>query len=123
MWWFRSNLRRNSCLALIALAIQLAMSFGHVAHGQTSPLVNNGGPVFSTASTPTQNFDESVDLYCPICAAIRLSATLTRWPILPLPVMYRRPESTAPSQLVLAERPLNFAQARAPPALPTVGAR
>ncbi len=42
MRWFRSNIRRGARLALLALGIQLALTFGHVhldgvALGKTTP--------------------------------------------------------------------------------------
>jgi hypothetical protein len=116
---FRSNQRRIVCLTLIALAIQFALAFGHVAGDQTFRLKNDRKPVFA----PTHDSTGLVDLYCPICTTIRISAasqTSNAPPLpvmygLPLPVMYGRSEPMAPRQIVLAERPLNFARARAPP--------
>ena len=111
----RSNLRGISCLALIAMAIQIALAFDHVARDGTFPLENDGKPIFSQAPTPTQDSNGLVELYCPICTAIRSSATPTTSSALPLPAMYGRSEPMAPRQVALAERPLNFARARAPP--------
>jgi hypothetical protein len=51
MKWFRSNIKHGSRLALVALAIQFALSFGHF-HGiavQTAPAIQSG-PVSSAAS-------------------------------------------------------------------------
>jgi Protein of unknown function (DUF2946) len=51
MKWFRSNIRHGSRLALVALAIQFALSFGHF-HGiaaQAAPAIRSG-PVSSAAS-------------------------------------------------------------------------
>jgi hypothetical protein len=52
MKWFRSNIKQGSRLALLALAIQLVLSFGHF-HGvaaQAAPAVQSG--IQSTAVAP-----------------------------------------------------------------------
>jgi len=44
MKWFRSNIKHGSRLALVALAVQFALSFGHF-HGvaaQTAPTIQSG---------------------------------------------------------------------------------
>ena len=44
MKWFRSNIKHGSLLALVALAVQFALSFGHF-HGviaQTAPTIQSG---------------------------------------------------------------------------------
>jgi hypothetical protein len=118
---FRSSLRGIACLTLVALAIQFALAFGHVAHGPTLRLESDRKPVLARA--PAHDSDGLVDLNCPICSAIRISAaspTSYAPPLLvmcgrPLPVMYGRSEPIAPRQIALAERPLHFARARAPP--------
>jgi hypothetical protein len=110
---FRPSLRGIACLTLVALAIQFALAFGHVAHGQTLRLENDRKPVLARA--PAHDSDGLVDLYCPICTAIRISASSPTSYALPLPVMYGPPEPIAPRQIALAERPLHFARARAPP--------
>jgi hypothetical protein len=116
---FRSNQRGIVCLTLIALAIQFALAFGHVGHDRTFRLENDRKPVLGL----THDSNGLVDLYCPICTTIRISAasqTSYAPPLpvmngLPLPVMYGQSEPMAPRQIALAERPHNFARARAPP--------
>ena len=39
MKWFRSNIRHGSRLALLALAVQFALSFGHFHAAQAAPAV------------------------------------------------------------------------------------
>jgi hypothetical protein len=54
MKWFRSNIKHGSRLALLALAIQFAFSFGHFHSGaaQAAPAIQSG-PAQSESSTPS----------------------------------------------------------------------
>jgi hypothetical protein len=63
---FRPSLRGIACLTLVALAIQFALAFGHVAHGQTLRLENDRKPVLARA--PAHDSDGLVD------ASLRASA-------------------------------------------------
>jgi hypothetical protein len=72
MRWFRDHVRHGSWLALVALAINLAVAFGHVHALDGS--VSERGP---TAITAAANGDRSqhhpadgqADYLCPICMA------------------------------------------------------
>jgi hypothetical protein len=70
MRWFRDNLRHGSWLALIALAINIALSFGHV-HAIGGHRSEHGLIVASTDShqTPGHSDDGKADDLCPICIA------------------------------------------------------
>lgn len=116
MVWFRLNLRWNSWIALIVLAIQLSLTFAHVVHDQTFVLKTNGQALFTRPPTPTQNSNGLIDLYCPLCAAVRLSsaATTSSAPVLPLPDLYGRTAATA-SRHIAVGRSSRFASARGPP--------
>jgi hypothetical protein len=77
MKWFRSNVKTGSRLALFALALQFALSFGHFhAAAQTAPAAQSGlAYVVTTAGEPGSNPDSdqrSNDL-CAICAVIALA--------------------------------------------------
>jgi hypothetical protein len=54
MKWFRSNIKHGSRLALLALAVQFALSFGHFHGGavQAAPVIQSGAtqPDFSLAN-------------------------------------------------------------------------
>lgn len=41
MKWFRSNIRHGSRLALLALAVQFALSFGHFHAAQAAPAIQS----------------------------------------------------------------------------------
>src|SRR5262245_31415967 len=93
MGWFRSHSRLGSYLALLALAFQLAVSFGHVHLDRIAPAAAGatalaGAPPPSgevKAPRPTGREDFADD-FCPICALIHLAGTLvpTDPPSLPL---------------------------------------
>jgi hypothetical protein len=88
MRWFRDTLRQGSWLALIALAINLGLSFGHIhaIEGQVS------GPGVATMATsivaPDQGHPDGghADYLCPICmaATAMASALASVPPALPL---------------------------------------
>jgi hypothetical protein len=85
MNWFRSNIRHGSRLALFALAIQFALSFGHF-HG----IAAQAAPAFQQASQQAPSnpdSDQQSTDPCAICAVMALAnATLFATPpILLLP--------------------------------------
>ena len=86
MKWLRSNIKHGSRLALLALAIQFALSFGHF-HGiaaQAAPTIEQ-----ATQQHPASNPDsdqQSTDP-CAICAVMAMAnaALFATPPGLPLP--------------------------------------
>ena len=97
MKWFRSNIKTGSRLALLALAVQFLMGFGHF-HGviaQAAPAIKSG-PAQSGASAtdriaatealgksarPQQpasdrDPDQQPGDYCAICALVALASTI-----------------------------------------------
>lgn len=107
MKWFRSNIRHGSRLALLSLAIQLALSFGHF-HGAAAlatPAFQSGLALSDAADAggvpapvavdqpaplqpaPNHDSDRSSNDPCAICAAIALasSALFATPPLLLLP--------------------------------------
>jgi hypothetical protein len=123
MGWFRSNRRFGSGLALIALVIHFALSFGHL---HLTPFGKTYAPVLASADQAGAPSMPGVPLSpsthpgladpCAICANIHLAATLlVECPAWLLPVVAERelPVNTGDT-----ERPawLGTAfQARAPP--------
>jgi DUF2946 family protein len=75
MRWFRDHIRQGAWAALIALAINVALSFGHVhAPGGEGRGAHSGLLVTAVASSePGQNQghpeDGQSDYLCPICVA------------------------------------------------------
>jgi len=124
MGWARRNRRHGACLALAALALQIALSFGHVhLDGLVSPAYaaatsHNAVVAQSSQQVPAQNPSDDDDGYCAICASIFLvsSSFVSEPPQLPVPDAFQRiePSFSSAHGLIL---PLRFAfQSRAPPA-------
>ena len=123
MRWFRDTLRQGSWLALIALAINLGLSFGHfhAIHGKVS-----GGGIAAVAASlaspddgqkPTNPDDSHADYLCPICmaATAMASALASAPPVLPLEFADVTIDRTSASVLVLVEPPPAAFQSRGPP--------
>jgi hypothetical protein len=91
MKWFRSNIKYGSRLALFALAIQFALSFGHF-HGvaaQAAPAIQSGDALTGLSDAnnlratdavgdpaqqrPASNHESDPADSCAICAAVALA--------------------------------------------------
>ncbi len=83
MHWFRSNIQSSAWLALIALTLQMAVSFGHMHRqdlglpplidaGRTHALTDETG---APAGPADQDHHPAPDHYCPICASMALIGT------------------------------------------------
>jgi hypothetical protein len=74
MHWFRTRLRLGSYIALLALAFQLVISFGHVhlhgigAQASTATEATDG----TTPAPADHDGSDGADHYCAICALIHL---------------------------------------------------
>jgi hypothetical protein len=85
MGWFRSRARWGSYLALFALAVQLALSFGHVHLEGGAPVSGHASALFAVhpsnaaaaAVDPAgKEFPALADAQCPIGTLIHLAGTL-----------------------------------------------
>jgi hypothetical protein len=137
MKWFRSNIKHGSRLALFALAVQFALSFGH-SHGiaaQAAPATQSG-PVLSDAlyanslpapdavseagqpSSPDQDSDRQPADACAICAVMALANTLlfATPPLLLLPQAVEFLYLTTDAEFVHLNSARVAFQPRAPPA-------
>ena len=89
MKWFRSNIKHGSRLALFALALQFALSFGHFHGGvaQAAPAVQSGSANgLSLPDTvredaqqqpaPNHDSDQQQGDVCAICAVLALANTM-----------------------------------------------
>ncbi|HEY2529869.1 MAG TPA: hypothetical protein VGJ20_18340 [Xanthobacteraceae bacterium] len=95
MRWFRANRRSGGRLALLALALQLALSFGHIHREDI--FGPPGAAAFAAAAvTPAADHARPLDFpskhtddYCAICAAMAFLASsfVPQLPVLPLPVV------------------------------------
>jgi hypothetical protein len=85
MRWFRRNMRFGSWCALLALTIQLAMSFGHLhfaSSAATAALASAATEPLAAApdDPPSPTKHSRVADYCTICASIHLAGLLTAEP-------------------------------------------
>jgi len=122
MNWFRSNIQHGSRLALLALALQFALSFGHF-HGavQAAPALQSGlSHLLTTADGPAQqpDTDQQPSDACAICAAIALASTVlfATPPSLPLPPVTDHSQLTADAGFIDLDSASSAFQPRAPPA-------
>ena len=91
MRWFRSSRRSWGWLALLALTLQLGLSFGHVhvaraIHaGRVTPAQNDGA-----APQPPDQDDDHESHYCAIYAvnALLSGAQVAAAPVIPVPAAW-----------------------------------
>jgi hypothetical protein len=125
MGWVYCHKRRGAYLALAALALQIALSFGHVhldgliraAPHAAIAGTHNVALAQSAPQLPAQNPGDDED-YCAICASIFLVSTsfVSEPPKLPVPLGFARVEHFfSVVRGVIAPRRFAF-QSRAPPA-------
>jgi len=123
MRWFRDTLRQGSWLALIALAINLGLSFGHI-HAIDGNVSGRGiAAVASSVSAPDGGQkqghpnDSHADYLCPICMAATAMANglASTPPALPLEFANVSIDRTIGPVLVLVEPPRAAFQSRGPP--------
>jgi hypothetical protein len=96
MRWFRSNIRGCARLALVALAVQLALTFGHVHLDGGAALASSPSALLTAAKHAVAPVavarDQSpkskgtADFDCPICALIQLASTSAPSVAPPVPV-------------------------------------
>jgi hypothetical protein len=123
MRWFRDNLRQGSWFALLALTINLALSFGHfhaidgkvVSGGLISALTAAATP--DDGSKPNHPAEGHVDVLCPICVASSALAHALSAPPPVLPVAFASVTLTPtfPVVVALVEPPRAAFRSRGPP--------
>ena len=126
MHWFRTNVRLGAGLALVALAIQIALSLVHAHFGvPTQPLARlalaaqaGQAPTASpNAPAPDPRSNGAADTYCPACALLHLAAMwLPPAPPALEPRRFAGRISLEPGiEFGLAASPYRYFRARAPP--------
>jgi hypothetical protein len=124
MRWFRSNSRWGAAGAYLALAIQFALSFGHLHITSDSGLphaaplpVQSAGNALDFGGGPKPERQQPSDKSCPICISILIGGSFlpAAVPSLSVPMVATpiRPASTTDHGRVLSLS-LPF-RARAPP--------
>jgi hypothetical protein len=116
MNWFRSNIRHGSRLALIALAIQFVLSFGHfhALAAQTAPAIQQA----SQQAPSNQDSDQQPADPCAICAVMALANAVlfASPPVLLLPQAVEFLYLATDAEFVHPDRSRVAFQPRAPPA-------
>jgi hypothetical protein len=120
MRWFRSNIRDFARLALFALAVQFAVTFGHVhldGPAQAAAAVHQSAATPVNAHVKTHKSQGAADFDCPICALIQLASTSAPSvaPPLPIPVMAGGLVLETPDERGVTASPLTAFRARGPP--------
>lgn len=140
MKWFRSRIKAGTRLALLALAVQFVLSFGHF-HGTaalaapgiqavTAPapaatlLPDQAKPTTDALAAsepeqkPGQSHGDHHDGYCAICAVMSLAGSLlVSGPVLLLaPEAYQVLSRTTDAEFFHLASPHGISQPRAPPA-------
>jgi hypothetical protein len=131
MKWFRSNIRHGARLALFAMLVQFALTFGHshwfaqaapLAQGQ---LADSGKSIASTdraavqKQSPTNpDREQPGDDNCAICALVAMAGTVTfaTPPLLLLPQAVELLYRTTDAEFIHLESATTAFQPRAPPA-------
>jgi hypothetical protein len=123
MRWFRDNIRQGSWFALLALTINLALSFGHF-HATDGKVVSGGliAAITSAAasddgSKPNHPPEGHVDVLCPICVASSAvaHALAPTPPVVPVEFASVALTHTLPTVVALVAPPPRAFQSRGPP--------
>jgi hypothetical protein len=134
MKWFRSNIKHGSRLALVALALQFALSFGHFHAAQAAPAIQSGvsqavaydadslpaAPVDQTARqqpAPDRDSGQQPGDTCAICAVMALANNVlfATPPLLLLPQAVEFLYQTTDAEFVHLHSARVAFQPRAPP--------
>jgi hypothetical protein len=118
MKWFRSKLRQGSRVALFALAVQFALSFGHF-HGVVTAAAPFAVSLSVQQQQPASDHDSNrhPDDTCAICAVMAMAnaALFAAPPALPLPQAAEFSPLATDAEFVLVNSIRVAFQPRAPP--------
>jgi hypothetical protein len=119
MSWLRTNIRHGSRLALLALAVQFVLSFGHfhAIAAQASPFLQAQAALTQSSSTPDQEQQRPTEP-CAICAVMALAnaALSGSPPVLLLPQAVEFLYLITDAEFVHLDHSRLAFQPRAPPA-------
>ncbi|HZP78387.1 MAG TPA: DUF2946 domain-containing protein [Pseudolabrys sp.] len=104
-------------MALLALVLQLVLSFGHIHLTSAAPAqLALSSAAAGTPSAPTDQSGAGDD-YCPICALVQLASISAppAPPVLPLPATIDLVRLEAVAHFTVATSPHVAFQARGPP--------
>ncbi len=119
MNWFRKHVKSGSRLALLALAIQFALSFGHFHAdiARAAPTIQ-GGLTEAAVQPPADHGTDGQSTDCAICAVLALANNLlfATPPHLELPQAAELPHLTTGAEFAHLGAFHPAFQSRAPPA-------
>lgn len=124
MRWFRDNIRQGSWAALIALAINLVLSFGHVHAIDGKSLGRQAGVLISAIASaddndhrPGQPDHDHADYLCPIClaSAAMASALAPTPPVVPVEFVVGTINHAIEAAVAIVEPRRAAFQSRGPP--------
>jgi hypothetical protein len=121
MNWFRAKTRQATSFALFALAINFALSFGHIHLEGFRGSETNVGVLLSAISHPDNGqpvkHDGHPDDLCPICMARAALGTglATSPPVLLIDFAYVTLEPIFVADLAIPQQPRANFQSRGPP--------
>ena len=123
MKWFRSNIRTGARLALLALLVQFALSFGHI-HGFAPPAASATQSVLPAdhaaqpQSAPGKHDSDRTADICAICAVMAMASTVlfSSPPILLLPDAVAILQGITDAEFAHLKSAGTAFQPRAPPA-------
>ena len=112
----RANIKHGALVALFALAVQFALSFGHF-HPVTAPAAPSIQSVQQQLPAPGPDQDRHLDDLCAICAvnALASAAVAAAPPSLPLPQSSELPRRTTETAFLHLHAARAAFQSRAPP--------
>lgn len=130
MKWFRSNIRHGARLALFAMLVQFALTFGHShSSAQAAPLaqsqltdsaqkVASSDPAVQKQSPTSPGHEHPGDDNCAICALVAMAGTamFATPPLLLLPQAVELLYRTTDAEFLHLESAGTAFQPRAPPA-------
>jgi hypothetical protein len=115
MKWVRSNIKLGARVAVFALAVQFALSFGHfhAIATQAAPSIQSTQQL----PPPSHDSDQHPDDFCAICAVVALASTAVAAapPALPLPQAVELPRRITDAAFLHLHATRTAFQSRAPP--------
>ncbi|MGV7215480.1 DUF2946 domain-containing protein [Bradyrhizobium sp. UFLA05-112] len=129
MKWFRSNIRHGARLAIFAMLVQFALTFGH-SHwfARAAPLLQSSQQASGIASVDraalqkqapaNPDHDQQGDDNCAICAVVAMASTVVfaTPPLLHLPQAVEFLYRTTDAEFIHLKSASHAFQPRAPPA-------
>jgi hypothetical protein len=116
MTWVRSNIKRASWIALLAMVLQFGLSFGH-CHAIASAAPSVVSTPAGQQPSPSNDTDKHSGDICAICTIIAMANAMSfaAPPALPLPQIGKFSRLTADSEFARVASARVAFQPRAPP--------